>query len=204
MAGRGSVIRRARLLAWVGIGWHVVEAAIGVAAGAAAGSIALIGFGADSLIEAVAGTIVLWRFAASRHASDAAERRAQRLIAVSFYVLAAYVAAEAVRTIAAGDHADVSWLGIALAAFAAATMPPLAIAKSRVAERLESSATKSESRQTMLCAYLSVGLLVGLGGNAVAGWWWLDPVVALGIAAVAIREGRESWRGEACCAPGCC
>jgi divalent metal cation (Fe/Co/Zn/Cd) transporter len=196
---RERLVRRARLLAWIGVAWHGIEAAIAVGAGIAAGSIALIGFGADSLIESVAGFVVLWLFSSTRRGSAAAERRAQQLIAVSFYVLAAYVAVEATRTLVGGDQPEVSWVGLGLAAFTAATMPPLAIAKARVAEALGSSATKSESRQTMLCAYLSVGLLIGLGGNALLGWWWLDPAVALVISAVAVREGRESWRGESCC-----
>jgi divalent metal cation (Fe/Co/Zn/Cd) transporter len=196
---RERLMRRAKLLAWIGVGWHGIEAAIAVGAGLAAGSIALVGFGADSLIESIAGFVVLWLFSGARRGSPSAERRAQQLIAVSFYVLAAYVAVEAVRTLAGGDHPSTSWLGIGLAAFTAATMPPLAIAKARVGEALGSSATKSESRQNMLCAYLSVGLLIGLGGNALLGWWWLDPAVALVISAVAVREGRESWRGESCC-----
>jgi divalent metal cation (Fe/Co/Zn/Cd) transporter len=200
---RERLVRRAKLLAWIGVFWHVAEATIAVAAGLAAGSIALVGFGADSLIEAVAGFVVLWLFTGARRGSARAERRAQQLIAISFYALAAYVAVEAVRTLAGGDHPSVSWVGIGLAAFTAATMPPLAIAKARVGEALGSPATKSEGRQNMLCAYLSLGLLAGLGGNALLGWWWLDPLVALAIAAVAVREGRESWRGDACacCAP---
>jgi divalent metal cation (Fe/Co/Zn/Cd) transporter len=198
-AARARLMRRAKLLAWVGVGWHAIEAAIAVGAGLAAGSIALIGFGADSLIESVAGFVVLWLFSGARRGSAAAERRAQQVIAVSFYVLAAYVAVEATRTLLAGDHPETSWVGIGLAAFTAATMPPLAVAKARVGEALNSSATKSEGRQNMLCAYLSVGLLIGLGGNAVLGLWWLDPAVALVISAVAVREGRESWRGESCC-----
>jgi divalent metal cation (Fe/Co/Zn/Cd) transporter len=195
----GRLMRRAKLLAWMGVGWHAVEAAIAVGAGLAAGSIALVGFGADSLIEAVAGFVVLWLFTGDRRGSAAAERRAQQLIAVSFYVLAAYVAVQATRSLSGGDRPDTSWVGIALAAFTAATMPPLAIAKARVGEALGSSATKSESRQNMLCAYLSIGLLIGLGGNALLGWWWLDPAVAVVIATVALREGRASWRGESCC-----
>jgi divalent metal cation (Fe/Co/Zn/Cd) transporter len=197
---RQSLVRRARLLAWLGLGWHGIEAAIAIAAGITASSIALIGFGADSLVESLAGMILLWRFAAARSASDNAERRAQQLIAITFYVLAGYVGAEAVRTLAGDNHPEISWVGIGLAAFTAATMPSLAIAKARVGERLHSSATKSEGRQNMLCAYLSVALLVGLGGNALLGAWWLDPVAAVVIAAVAAREGRESWRGDSCCA----
>jgi divalent metal cation (Fe/Co/Zn/Cd) transporter len=131
-----------------------------------------------------------------------AERRAQRLIAISFYVLAAYIAVEALRALAGGDEPATSWVGIALAAVTAATMPPLAIAKAHIGARLGSSATKSEGRQNMLCAYLSLGLLVGLGSNALLGWWWADPITALAIAAVAVREGRGAWRGEdSCCAP---
>jgi divalent metal cation (Fe/Co/Zn/Cd) transporter len=198
---RESLVRRARTLAWLGLGWHLVEAAVAIAAGAVAGSIALVGFGVDSLIEAAAGVVVLWLMAGRRSASRAAERRAQQLIAASFVVLAGYIGFEAVRDLAGGHHPDVSWVGVGLSLVTLATMPPLAIAKRRVAERLGSSATASESRQTMLCAYLSAALLAGLLANAVAGWWWADPVVALVIAAVALREARDAWRGEAC---GCC
>jgi divalent metal cation (Fe/Co/Zn/Cd) transporter len=197
---RAALVRRAKRLAWLGVGWHGVEATVAVAAGIAAGSIALIGFGADSMIESVAGFVLLWRFAASRAGSDSAERRAQRLIAVSFYVLAAYVGIEAARTLVGGNHPDVSWVGIALSVVTLATMPPLAMAKARVGEQLGSSATKSEGRQNMVCAYLSAALLVGLGANALAGWWWADPLAALAVAAVAVHEGREAWRGDACCA----
>jgi len=132
--------------------------------------------------------------------SAGAERRAQQLIALSFYAIALYVAVEAIRSLALAHEPDASWIGIGLSAFTLATMPPLARAKARVADELASSATKSESRQTMLCAYLSGALLVGLGANAVAGWWWADPTTALLIAAVAVKEGRDSWGGDACCA----
>jgi divalent metal cation (Fe/Co/Zn/Cd) transporter len=196
---RGRLVRRAKLLAWSGIAWHFVEFAIAIGAGIAASSIALIGFGADSLIESVAGFVVVWRFAASRSGSEAAERRAQQLIAVSFFVLAAYVAVESIRTLVAADHPQASWIGIALAAVTAPTMPLLALAKRRVGNQLGSAATVQEGVQNMVCAYLSVALLVGLLANAVLGWWWADPAAALVIAAVALREGRESWRGEGCC-----
>jgi divalent metal cation (Fe/Co/Zn/Cd) transporter len=197
---RERLVRRAKLLAWLGVGWHGVEATVAVGAGVVAGSVALVGFGADSLIEAAAGAVVLWRFASARAASERAERRAQRLIAASFYVLAAYVAAAAARTLATAHHPDVSWVGIGLALVTLTAMPPLAMAKAKLGERLGSSATKSEGRQNMLCAYLSAGLLVGLGANALAGWWWADPAAALLIAAVAVHEGRRAWRGEVCCA----
>jgi divalent metal cation (Fe/Co/Zn/Cd) transporter len=198
-AERASLQRRARLLAWGGIAWHFVEFAIAIGAGIAAGSIALIGFGADSLIESFAGFTVVWLFTGRRLQSGTAERRAQQLIALSFYVLAAYVGIEAVRTLVAGDHPRTSWVGIGLAAFTAPTMPLLALAKRRVGSKLNSSATVKEGAQNMLCAYLSVALLAGLLLNAVAGWWWADPAAALIIAAMAVREGRESWRGEGCC-----
>ena len=167
-------------------------------AGAAAGSIALIGFGADSLVETLAGLIVLWRFADRRAEAETAEQRAQRLIGLSFFLVAGYVAVEALRTLIAANHPDASWIGIGLAAVTLVTMPVLASAKARVGERLGSSATKSEGRQNLLCAYLSAGLLVGLSANALLSWWWADPATALLIAGVAVHEGREAWRGEAC------
>jgi divalent metal cation (Fe/Co/Zn/Cd) transporter len=195
--------RRARLLAWGGLAWHVVEFAIAVAAGVAAGSIALIGFGADSLIEALAGLVVLWLFTGKRVGSRVAERRAQQVIAATFFVLAAYVSFEAVHTLAGGDRPRSSWLGIGLAAFTAPTMPLLARAKRRVGHQLSSTAAVKEAAQTQLCAYLSIALLLGLGANALLGWWWSDPLTAFVIAGVAANEGRESWRGEGC-ADGCC
>jgi divalent metal cation (Fe/Co/Zn/Cd) transporter len=198
-AERARLERRARQLAWGGLLYHFVEFAVAIAAGIAAGSIALIGFGADSLIEAAAGFVVLWLFTGTRIGSASAERRAQQLIAVSFFVLAAYVTVESVRSLVGGDEPAVSWVGIGLAAFTAVTMPLLARAKRRVAQQLSSSAAVKEAAQTQLCAYLSVALLVGLGANALLGWWWADPLAALAIAAVAAREGRESWRGEGCC-----
>ena len=198
-AERVRLERRTRLLAWGGISWHIVEFAIAIAAGLAAGSIALIGFGADSLIEALAGGVVLWLFTGKRRGSSSAERRAQQLIAFSFFLLAAYVGVEALRTLVNGDHPDASWVGIGLAAFTAPTMPLLAYAKRRLGNELHSAATVKEAAQTQLCAYLSIALLVGLAANALAGWWWADPLTALVIAAVALKEGRESWRGEGCC-----
>jgi divalent metal cation (Fe/Co/Zn/Cd) transporter len=193
-APREALLRRARRLAWGGNAWHAVEFAIALGAGLAAGSIALVAFGVDSLIEAAAGFTVIWRLG-----SETRERRAQQVIAASFFLLAAYVAVEAVRTLAAGDHPETSWVGIALAALTAVTMPLLANAKRRVGQSLGSAATVQEGRQNMLCAYLSVALLMGLLANALAGWWWADPLAALVIAAVAANEGRETWRGDDCC-----
>jgi divalent metal cation (Fe/Co/Zn/Cd) transporter len=203
-AGDGVVERRrleqqARLLAWSGVGYHLIEATIAVGAGLAAGSIALIGFGADSLIESLAGLVVLWLFTGARLGSPVAERRAQQLIALSFFVLAAYVGVESLRSLVGGHEPHVSWLGIGLAAFTAPTMPLLAAWKRRVGRTLNSPAAVKEASQTQLCAYLSIALLIGLGANALFGLWWMDPAAALVIAAVALREGRESWRGEGCC-----
>jgi divalent metal cation (Fe/Co/Zn/Cd) transporter len=196
---RARLVRRAKLLAWLGLGWHGVEAAIALVAGLAAGSVALVGFGGDSIIEAGAAVILLWRFGGTRSHSQRAELRAQRLIGASFFLLAAYIGVEALRAMIAADHPQVSWVGIGLAAVTLVVMPILAAAKARVGDQLKSSATKSEGRQNQICAYLSAALLIGLGGNALFGLWWLDPVTALLIATVAVDEGREAWRGNACC-----
>ena len=193
--------RRAKLLAWGGNAWHVVEFAIAVGAGIAAGSVALIGFGVDSAIEALAGGVIVWLFSGGRGASHTAERRAQRLIAVSYAVLVVYIGVEAVRDLLGSNHPEASWVGIGLAAFTAPTMPVLARAKRNVGRKLNSSATVSEASQNMICAYLSIALLVGLLANALLGWWWADPLAALAIAAVASREGAAAWRGESC---DCC
>jgi divalent metal cation (Fe/Co/Zn/Cd) transporter len=200
-AERARLVRRARLLAWTGNAWHGVEFAIAVGAGLAAASIALVGFGIDSLIEALAGFVVLWRFAAARVHSQTAERRAQQLNAASYLLLVAYIVVESTRSLVGGVHPEASWVGIGLAAFTAPTMPLLAAAKRRVGRQLGSAATISEAEQNQICAYLSIALLVGLLANALLGWWWADPLAALAIAAVAAKEGRDSWRGDAC---DCC
>jgi divalent metal cation (Fe/Co/Zn/Cd) transporter len=200
---RARLQRRARRLAWGGNAWHVAEFAIALAAGVSASSIALVGFGIDSLIEVLAGSVVVWLFTGRRLRSESAERRAQQAIAISFILLAVYVAVESLRTLAGTGHPEPSWVGIGLAAVTAPTMPLLARAKRRVGLRLGSAATVSEGAQNMLCAYLSVALLAGLGANALLGWWWADPLAGLAIAGVAAREGFESWRGRDC-TDGCC
>jgi divalent metal cation (Fe/Co/Zn/Cd) transporter len=191
---RARWVRRARLLAWAGVGWHGIEAAVAVGAGLAAGSFALIGFGADSLIEAAAGLVVLWLFAAPRAGSAEAEARAQKLIAVSFYVLAAYIGAEAVRSLVGGHHPEVSWVGIGLSGVTLLTMPPLAAAKATVADRLGSSATRSESRQTMLCAYLSAALLVGRPVDRARDRGCRGPGGTRGMARRELLHGAGRWR----------
>jgi divalent metal cation (Fe/Co/Zn/Cd) transporter len=194
-----EVARRVRLLSWLSLGWMTIEGAVAITAGIVAGSIALVGFGLDSVVEGVASVIIVWRFSGARVFSHAAEQRAQRLVAAQFFLLAPYVAFESVRSLAGGEHPDVSWVGIALAAGSVVFMPALGIAKQRLADQIGSAATAGEGRQNMLCAYLAAALLVGLLGNALAGAWWLDPAVGLLIAAVAVREGVDAWRGEGCC-----
>ncbi len=191
--------RRAKWLSWASLGYMALEGAIAIAAGIVAGSIALIGFGIDSAIEGFASVVIVWRFTGSRTLSEAAERRAQRLVAVQFFILAPYVAIEAVRALVEGARPDESVVGIALAASSVVIMPLLGRAKQRIGGRIGSSATASEGKQNLLCAYLAAALLIGLLGNALLGAWWLDPAVALFIAYVAVREGREAWRGDACC-----
>jgi divalent metal cation (Fe/Co/Zn/Cd) transporter len=191
---------RVKLLSWLSLGAMSVEGVVAIVAGVMAGSIALVGFGLDSAIEGFASVVIIWRFTGTRVLSEAAEQRAQRLVAVQFFVLAPYVGFESVRALAGAEHADVSVLGMALAGWSLVTMPLLGIAKQRIAEQIGSAATKGEGRQNILCAYLAGALLVGLAGNAIAGAWWLDPVVGLLIAGVAIKEGAEAWRGDGCCA----
>ena len=190
---------RVKLLSWLSLGVMSVEGTVALVAGIMAGSIALVGFGLDSAIEGFASVIIIWRFSGSRVMSQTAEHRAQKLVAIQFFMLAPYVAVESIRALAGGEHADVSVLGMALAVFSLITMPLLGVAKQRIAEEIGSAATKGEGRQNVLCAYLAGALLIGLAGNAIAGAWWLDPVVGLLIAAVAVKEGIEAWRGEGCC-----
>jgi divalent metal cation (Fe/Co/Zn/Cd) transporter len=195
----GLLARRVRLLSWLSLAWMTAEGAIAITSGIVASSIALVGFGLDSVVEGLASVIIIWRFTGSRVFSDVAERRAQKLVAVQFFLLAPYVAVESLRSLAAGEHPDVSPVGIGLAIGSLVVMPLLGIAKQRLADQIGSAATAGEGRQNMLCAYLAAALLVGLLGNALAGAWWLDPVVGLLIAGVAVKEGVDAWRGEGCC-----
>ena len=195
---------RARLLSWLTLGWLGVEAAVAVAAALAAGSVALLGFGLDSGVEALASIIVLWRLSAARRSSDDAERRGQRLVAVSFFLLSPYIAAEALVALVSSTHPETSFIGIALTGFTVMFEPSLGVAKRRLGRELGSATVGGEGAQNLLCAAQAGGVLAGLMANTVLGWWWLDPLVALVIAAIALREGRRAWRGEeaACgCAP---
>lgn len=190
---------RARLLSWLSLAWMTVEGAVAITAGIIASSVALVGFGLDSVIEGAASVVIIWRFTGARVFSEAAEGRAQRLVAVQFFLLAPYVGFESIQALVSAEHPAVSWVGIALAAGSVVVMPLLGRAKERLADEMGSAATRGEGRQNMLCAYLAGALLIGLVANAAVGAWWLDPVVGLLIAGVAVQEGRESWHGEGCC-----
>lgn len=192
--------RRAKALSWLSLVWMSLEGGIAIAAGIAAGSIALIGFGIDSAIEGVASVVIIWRFTGGHALSHAAEERAQKLVAVQFFLLAPYVAFEAIHGLVNAEHPEISGLGMVLTASSVIGMPLLGIAKQRVARTLGSQATHGEGTQNLLCAYLAAAVFLGLAGNALFGWWWLDPIAALAIAGIAVREGVETWRGEGCCA----
>jgi divalent metal cation (Fe/Co/Zn/Cd) transporter len=199
-ARRETLTRRIRLLVGATIAYNVVEAGIALAAGAASSSAALVGFGLDSLIEVSSAAAVAWQFSASDRAErEARERRALRIIAVSFFALAAYVAVESVRAFAGTWEANRTFTGIGLAAVSLAVMPVLSSAQRKAGRELGSASAVADSRQTLLCTYLSAVLLVGLVVNAALGWSWADPAAALVIAAVAVKEGRDAWRGDSCC-----
>jgi divalent metal cation (Fe/Co/Zn/Cd) transporter len=199
-AERDRLIRRAKALSWLSIAYMSAEGTIAITAATVAGSVALLGFGLDSAIEALASVIVIWRFTGTRRLSEHAEQRARRLVAITFFLLAPYIAQDAIRTLANGEHPRTSWLGIGLSISSIVVMPLLGTAKHRIGQRLGSGATAGEGTQNMLCAYLAAGVLASLALNAAFGLWWADPAVALGIAAIALHEGRETWRGEGCCA----
>ncbi|MFZ3233868.1 MAG: cation transporter [Stellaceae bacterium] len=190
--------RIAKILAALTLVWLGIEGTVGVVAGVFAGSVALVAFGLDSAIEALASVIVLWRFTGTRTISPVAERQAQKWVAVSFYLLAPYVAVEAVETLIEGAAAKTSWLGIALTAGTLVLCPWLGIAKQRIGAKLESRATYGEGTQNLLCAVLAGAVLVGLAANSLFALWWLDPVIALAISVICVREGYKAWRGEQC------
>lgn len=184
--------KRALWLEYGTITWNVVEAVVAVASGVAADSIALIGFGFDSSIEVAAASVVVWQLTGS--ATEEKEHRALRLIAVTFFLLAAYVTFESIRDLVTDAKAETSTVGIVLAALSLLVMPVLALGKRRTGERMGSRTLVADSAETFLCAWLSAILLGGLLLNAIADWWWADPLAALGIAALAVREGIEAWR----------
>jgi divalent metal cation (Fe/Co/Zn/Cd) transporter len=198
-ARRAVLARRVRWLVAVTIAYNTVEAVVAITAGSLASSTALIGFGLDSIIEVASAAAVAWQFSSAEH--ERRERTALRIIAVSFFALAAYVGVESVRALLGADRAEHSTIGLALAAVSLAVMPLLSAAQRRAGSELGSRSAVADSKQTLLCTYLSAVLLVGLAVNSLFGWWWADPAAALAIAAVAVKEGREAWRGESCCTP---
>lgn len=195
VADASSLRRRARGLAVLTIVWNAVECVVAVGAGIAAGSVALVGFGLDSLVEVFAGVVVLWRFGSE---DEDREHRALRLIALSFFALAVYVVAEAARDLLAGNEAEGSAVGVVLAVVSLVVMPALAVAKRRTGRALGDAVVLADAAETTLCAALSAVLLGGLLLGEV-GLWWADPLAALVIAALAVREGRDAWRGDVCC-----
>jgi divalent metal cation (Fe/Co/Zn/Cd) transporter len=190
--------RWAVTLSWFSLAYMAVEGGVGVWQGLAAGSVALAGWGLASFIEGMASVVVVWRFTGDRRLSDTAEHRAQGLVALQFFVLAPYVAVESVRTLIDGGHAEVTAIGIALTATSVVLMPLLGKAKHNLAQRLGSGATAGEGTQNVLCGIQAAAVLVGLAANAAVGAWWLDPLIGLFIAFVAVKEGREAWRGDVC------
>jgi divalent metal cation (Fe/Co/Zn/Cd) transporter len=191
--------RRARLLSWLSLVWMTIEGAVGVFSGIAAGSVALQAFGISSAVEGLASVIVIWRFTGTRTRSETSERRAQKLVAVSFWLLVPYVVAEAIYKLVTVAQPETSYLGIGLTVSSLLLMPLLGRMKHRLGATLGSAATAGEGTQNILCAYLAAAVLVGLLGNTLFGLWWLDPLAAFAVAALAVREGQESWRGEGCC-----
>lgn len=199
---RTVLVRRVRWLVAATIAYNIVEAVVAISAGTVASSTALVSFGLDSVIEVSSAAAVAWQFAATDH--DARERRervALRAIAVSFFALAGYVLVESTRTLLGATEARPSTVGLVLAAVSLAVMPGLSYAQRRAGRQLGSATAVADSKQTLLCTYLSAVLLAGLALNALLGWWWADPLAALAVAAVAIKEGIDAWRGDACCPP---
>lgn len=187
-------LRKALRIEYFTITWNVIEAVIAIGAGIVAGSIALVGFGFDSSIEGFAATVVIWQLRGEQN--EDRERRALRLIGITFFVLAAYVIFESVRDLITQSEPETSTVGIAVAVVSIIVMPSLGLAKKRLAEKMNSPVLRADAAETFLCSWLSLILLVGLLLNATVGWWWADPLAALGIAWLAFREGREAWSGE--------
>jgi divalent metal cation (Fe/Co/Zn/Cd) transporter len=200
---REALVRHALRLEYLTVGWNVVEGVIAVAAALAAGSVALLGFGVDSFVETASGLVLVWRLGAERggmepQAVDQLDRRAHRLVGASLFLLAAFVAVDAVHVLWARERPSPSAIGVALTAISIVVMRLLARAKRRAAARLGSRALEADAFQTTACFWLSVITLAGIGLNAALGWWWADPVAALGMASFIAKEGREAWCGEAC------
>ena len=201
VATRAALLTRGLRLEYLTVGWNIAEGVIAVGAGVAAGSIALIAFGVDSFVETISGGVLIWRLSAEarghldEEAVEQVEHRAERLVGVAFLILAAYVGFEAVRSLVASEEPRSSPVGIALTALSILVMLWLARAKRATGEALDSRAMVADAQQTFACWYLSVITLAGLALNALFGWWWADPVAALGIVVLLMREGLEALRG---------
>jgi divalent metal cation (Fe/Co/Zn/Cd) transporter len=201
--GRPILLRRALRLEYLTVGWNLIEGVIAIAAATASGSVALLGFGIDSFVESASGSVMIWRLLAERHADeddeeriDHVERRAQKLVALSLVLLAAYIAWDSITSILSGERPEPSLVGIVLASVSLVVMWWLARAKRRVGVALGSGAMTADAFQTDACFWLSLFLLVGIGANALFGWWWADPLAALGMTVFIAREAFEAWRGE--------
>ncbi|MEV0595044.1 cation transporter [Nonomuraea cavernae] len=190
--------RTARALSVATLVWLGLESSLGLAAGLASHSVALIGWGLAALVEAAASLIVVWRFTGSRTLSASAELKARRAVAVSFWVLAPYLVLHVAHDLDAGHRAVPTTLGIVVTAVSMVSMPALGVAKRRLGRRLASPSTAGEGTQNLICATMAAGVLTGLWLNTL-GWWWVDPAMAVALAAVALREGMRAWRGHACC-----
>ena len=204
IAARAPLVRHALLLEYGTVAWNLVEGLVAVAAAQASGSVALLGFGVDSFVETASGAILIWRLRAESRMEDARaierlDRRAHRLVGISLFALAAYVAADAGNALWTRERPGVSWIGMAVTAISLGVMWWLARAKRRAAVALGSRALAADSFQTTACWWLSLITLSGVGLNALVGWWWADPVAALAMTWLLVREGREAWRGDDCC-----
>lgn len=192
------LVHRVKLISWIGLGWLLIDGAIGMTAGITANSVALIGWGLDCTIQAVASLVIIWRFSGARVHDEKAERTAQKVVAVSFFLLAPYIVIAAIDHLITGNASKTSWLGIGLAGTDMILMPVLGRAKKRIGTLLRSQATTGEGRQNILCAYLSLGVLIGLAANPILGWWWMDPIVGMLVAVVVVQAGVGTWRGRSC------
>ena len=197
--GDGRAVRTVLVLSWVSLAWMTGEGVLGLYAGVRAHSVSLVAWALGSVIEGLASVIVIWRFTGTRRLSETAERRAQRGVGVSFWLLAAFITAEAVRDLVGTHTVETTTLGLAVTAASVVVMPGLGVAKRRLGARLDSDATAGEGTQNLMCAAQAAAVLAGLAVHAATGVDWLDPVIALGLAAWAVVEGREAWEGEDCC-----
>lgn len=202
LTDRKGGLRRGLVLEYLSLTWNILETGVGLAAGIAAGSVALIGFGLDSVVEASSATILIWRLKveqSERHSAEDAERKAIRGVAIAFLALALYVGGRGVYDLVTGARPEESTVGIVLAVVSLIVMPLLAWRKRKVARELDSRSLEADAQQTTLCTYISAFLLIGLLANSLLGWWWADPLAGIAIALLAGREGRELWTTEDIC-----